>query len=279
MTTIGILHPGQMGIVLAASARQSGNEVLWVSHGRSAATRKRAEAAGLADAGSLADLSRKASIILSVCPPEFAEALALEVAHSGFRGTLVDANAISPQRARKIATQLSAAGIRFVDGGIIGLPSLEPGQTWLHLSGPEASSVGNCLAGGCLAVDVMDAEIGRASALKMCFAAYSKGSVALASAVAAAAEELGVLDDLQAQWDRKGPGAARLETDMLRAAPKAWRWAAEMHEISATLEAAGLPGGFHLTAAGLFERLRSLKDADGLTPERVRTLLRPAIEQ
>ena len=48
---IGILHPGQMGIVVAASAQNSGNEVFWASEARSSATRERASQAGLRDAG------------------------------------------------------------------------------------------------------------------------------------------------------------------------------------------------------------------------------------
>jgi len=53
---IGMLHPGQMGIVVAVSAQNSGNEVLWASEARSSATRERASQAGLRDAGTLGKL-------------------------------------------------------------------------------------------------------------------------------------------------------------------------------------------------------------------------------
>ena len=43
---IGILHPGEMGISIAASAKNSGCEVYWTSEGRSPATRERAAARG-----------------------------------------------------------------------------------------------------------------------------------------------------------------------------------------------------------------------------------------
>src|SRR5580658_2652423 len=76
---IGILHPGQMGIVVAVSAQNSGNEVLWASEARSAATRERASQAGLRDAGTLTKLCELCPVIVSVCPPEFAEEIAEQV--------------------------------------------------------------------------------------------------------------------------------------------------------------------------------------------------------
>ena len=42
-------------------------------------------------------------------------------------------------------------------------------------------------------------------------------------------------------------------------APKAWRFAGEMEEIAATLEAAGLPDGFHRAAAEAYARLASFR--------------------
>ena len=262
MASVGILHPGQMGIVLAASAKLSGNRVYWASEGRSVVSIKRAQDAGLEDAVTLRALCQRVEILLSVCPPEFAEILAKQVLDAGFRGTYVDANAISPERVKKIALSMTAAGVDFVDGGIIGLASLEDGETWLHVSGGGAARIAECFAGGPVTVDVMEGEVGRASALKMCYAGYNKGSIALAGAVAAAAHRLGVYDALTKQWDRKGPGTKSLEGKLLRAAPKAWRWVGEMHEISDTLQSAGVPEGFHRAAAEVYERLRAMKDED-----------------
>jgi 3-hydroxyisobutyrate dehydrogenase-like beta-hydroxyacid dehydrogenase len=259
---VGILHPGKMGIVVAISAKHSGHEVLWASEGRSPASRKRAADAGLTDAGSLEELFQKSAVAVSVCPPEFADAVADQALHCGFRGTFVDANAISPERVKAMARRLEQKGVDFVDGGIIGMPSLTPAFTWLHLSGGSAARVAECFAKGPMATEVLGDEIGRASALKMCFAAYTKGSTALACAVAGAAQEYGVFEDLARAWERKGPGMKKVEADILLSAPKAWRFIAEMHEIAATLEGAGLPPGFHRAAAELYERLRDLKDSD-----------------
>ena len=74
MTTqnIGILHPGEMGISVAASAKNSGHPVFWVSQGRSEATRARAEQFGLRELRSLSELCETCSMIISVCPTKYA---------------------------------------------------------------------------------------------------------------------------------------------------------------------------------------------------------------
>jgi 3-hydroxyisobutyrate dehydrogenase-like beta-hydroxyacid dehydrogenase len=251
---IGILHPGQMGIVVAVTAQNSGNEVLWVSQGRSSATRERASQAGLCDAGTLAKLCELCPVIVSVCPPEFAEEIAEQVAQLSYQGTYVDANAIAPDRTQRIARRLEERGARFVDGGIIGPPTTERRRTWLYLAGEHAAGVVPYFSSGPIETEVLTGGIGRASALKMCFAAYSKGSIALAYSVLAAAERLDVLDDLKRQWERSGPSLPELEREISRAAPKAWRFVAEMREIAATFESAGLPPEFHEAAAEIFRR-------------------------
>jgi 3-hydroxyisobutyrate dehydrogenase-like beta-hydroxyacid dehydrogenase len=266
---IGILHPGQMGIVIAASARNSGNDVFWVAEGRSAATCQRASEAGLQDAGTLAELCELCPVIVSVCPPEFAEETAAQVAKQSYRGIYVDANAVAPERVQRIAQQLESTGSQFVDGGIIGPPTTTRNRTWLYLAGEHAAEIARYFSAGPIEVEVLPGGIGRASALKMCFAAYSKGTIALACAVLGAAEQLGVLEDLKRQWNRSGPSLPDLEREISRAAPKAWRFTGEMHEIAATFEGAGLPAEFHQAAAEIFRRLENFKGREAPSLEDV----------
>ena len=70
---IGIIHPGTMGICVAATVQNSGHEVYWASEGRSPQSRKRAEKFNLSDAGSLSTLCKTCTKIISVCPPHVAE--------------------------------------------------------------------------------------------------------------------------------------------------------------------------------------------------------------
>lgn len=240
---IGILHPGAMGVSVAACAAKSGNEVYWISEGRSEKTRERAEKHGLRDAGTLDKLCTTCDIILSICPPHAAEEVAQSVIANQFRGIYLDANAISPQRASRIGKLLGAAGIDFVDGGIIGSPAWKPGETWLYLAGHRAAEIAACFAAGPVEIQVIGKEAGKASALKMSYSAYTKGTTALLAAILAAAEQYNIREELYQQWDRDYPKLVQeSEQHTRRVTAKAWRFAGEMEEIAATFEHIGLPG-------------------------------------
>jgi 3-hydroxyisobutyrate dehydrogenase-like beta-hydroxyacid dehydrogenase len=259
---IGILHPGAMGISLVASAQNSGQQVAWASEGRSPATRDRASKFGLRDAGSLAALCAECSVLVSVCPPHAAEDVARDVVACGFTGLYVDANAIAPQRAIQIGQSMAEAGITFIDGGIIGGPAWEPSRTWLYLAGPQADAIAACFAAGPLETRVLNATIGTASALKMSYAAYTKGTTALLCAILATAEHLGVREALEQQWNQDQPGSAQRNSERVRqVTAKAWRFAGEMEEIAATFREAGIPGEFHDAAATIYRRLAQFKDS------------------
>jgi len=246
--SIGLLHPGEMGAAVGAALVGNGHEVLWASDGRSDATRARAEAAGLVDAGSVADLSHSCALVISLCPPEFAVRVADEVRAAGFSGMLVDANAVSPATAARIAPT--------VDGGVIGPPPRVAGTTRCYLSGPRAREVMALFDGSVLDARVVDDRIGSASALKMVFAAYTKGVSALLLALRATARANDVDEALLDEWALSQPQlAAVCELAEANAGPKAWRWIAEMEEIAATFAAAGQPDGFHLAAAAVFRSI------------------------
>src|SRR5260370_7734344 len=113
MNAVAVLHPGEMGAAIGACLAARGLRVVWASDGRSAATRSRAAAAGIENLGSLKRTLGAADIVLSVCPPHGALALAREVASLGFRGIYVDATAISPESPRKVAPPLPKPGPSF----------------------------------------------------------------------------------------------------------------------------------------------------------------------
>ena len=258
--SIAVLHPGQMGVAVAATLKNSGNEVWWVSQGRRQPTRDRAVRLGLKEARSLGELRGSCSVIVSVCPPEFASQQAEGVFACGWRGLYIDANAISPEHVCALAERMRAAGVDFVDAGIIGLPPTERGQCWMHLSGPRAAEAAALFHAGPMETNLAGAEICQASALKMCFAGFNKGSTALLCAVLATAQHYGVSEHLKQQWTSYGPKLSQVQRQISIAAPKAWRWVQEMREISATFAAAGLPPEFHQAAAKLFSELAGFKD-------------------
>jgi 3-hydroxyisobutyrate dehydrogenase-like beta-hydroxyacid dehydrogenase len=223
----------------------------WAPDGRSAETAARARESGLRES-SLPELLERSDVVLSICPPH----AALDVARSaaGFRGLYCDANAVSPATALGVGRIVEEGGATFVDGGIVGGPPREAG-TRLYLSGREAPAVAGLFDGTLLEPVVLGEEPGTASALKMCYAGWSKASAALLLAIAAAAERLGVADALRAEWEHSIP---ELPEELARAErsadAKGWRWIGEMREIAATLRSVDEPDGFHEAAAQVFER-------------------------
>ena len=254
--TVGLLHPGEMGAAVGQCLAAAGHRVLWVPEGRSPASAARAAAAGLTAAdGGLAGLAAQADVIVSVVPPHGALDVARQVAAAGFGGVYADANAVSPATAREVWRIVVGRGASYVDGGIIGTPPVTPGFIRLYLSGLRAGEVQRLFAGSPADVRVLGAEPAAASALKMAYASWTKGSSALLLAARAVARADGVEEALLAEWDLSQPALAqRLDRAAGSAATKGWRWVAEMEEIAATMAEAGLPGGFHQAAAEIYRR-------------------------
>jgi 3-hydroxyisobutyrate dehydrogenase-like beta-hydroxyacid dehydrogenase len=265
--TVALLHPGEMGAALGACLVGRGLRVVWVPQGRSPATRARADAAGLEPCETLDRALAAAEVVLSVCPPHGALDLARAVAaKKHFRGIFVDANAIAPASAREIARVIEAAGASFVDGGIIGPPPAAPGRTRLYLCGGAREKIGALFASTHVQAIALDGNVGAASALKMAYAAWTKGSTALIAAIRALAQSEGVDASLIEEWKLSQPQLLRESDAVPGKVRKAWRWVAEMEEIAASFEAAGLPGGFHHASAEIYGRLAAFKDSAAPPP-------------
>jgi 3-hydroxyisobutyrate dehydrogenase-like beta-hydroxyacid dehydrogenase len=252
-SVIGLLHPGEMGAAVGQCLTGAGHTVLWASDGRGPESAARARAAGLSDAGTAAEVAERADVILSICPPHAALDTAWAV--QGFGGLYVDANAISPVTAREVALMVEEGGATYVDGGIIGLPPERPGSTRLYLSGAHAEAVRRLFDGTALDARVVDGGDWAASAVKMAYASWTKGTSALLLTARALARAEGVEDTLLAEWALSQPGLAERSRAATRAATtKGWRWVAEMEEIAASMAGAGLPDGFHQAAAEIYRR-------------------------
>ena len=261
MTTILILHPGEMGSAIGANLLSRGHRVVWACAGRGAASRKRAESAGLEDLGTLPRALQAADIVFSVCPPHAALELAHAVAACGYRGVYVDANAVSAETTRAVGRAVEAAGASFVDAGIIGPPPIAGASVRLYVCGERGAEIAALFEGCIMQAIALDGPIGTASALKVCYAAWNKGALALLGAIRALAQHEGVDAALLAEWKISMPDIPDRSEKVSVSARKAWRWIAEMEEIAASFEAAGLPPGFHLAAADIYRRLEGFKDA------------------
>jgi len=259
--TVTLLHPGNMGATIGTAAATSGARVVWVSDQRSRATCDRARQAGLVDAGNLENALRMSAIVLSVCPPHAAVEVAGKVAEQRFEGVYVDANAVSRATAEHIGEIVTAGGASFVDGGIIGSPVKRAGTTRLYLSGARAQEVAELFSASMLDAKAIGSAPGAASALKVAYAAWTKGTDALLLAIRTLASIEGVDKALAEEWAISQPNLSRRCVQAAEVAtPKAWRYAGEMREIAAAFEAVGLPAGFHEAAAEICQRLASFKD-------------------
>lgn len=258
--TVAIVSPGDMGHNVGKALKKEGIRIVTSLAGRSARTKGLAEAAGFEDLGSLEAVAAKADLILSIMPPsssvDAARAMATAIKASGKTPPFADCNAVSPQTALKAADVIVGAGSPFIDAGIIGPgPGTREKPTQFYVSGPEASAM-QIIAGPHINVIDMGPEIGRASSIKMCFAAVTKGTWTLYAAALMAAESLGVTDELHEELGFSRP---RDFEEMNRMVPRlpldAGRWIGEMHEIAATLGGAGVTPNFHKGAADVFELL------------------------
>lgn len=240
-----------MGAAVGACLVAQGHQVGWVSRGRSAASRSRAESAGLRGFDDLGPLLAASSVVFSICPPHAAVDVARQV--TGFSGTVVDANAVSPQTARQVRHIVESGGARYVDGGILGPPPEVRGTTRLYLAGDDGR-VADLFTGSALDVIRMAKPVPAASALKMSYAAWTKTTAALLVSIRRTARALDVDDELAAEWARS-PGDLPGQWDRAQraAAERGWRWSYELAEVGRTFAAVGEPAGFGAAASQVFD--------------------------
>ena len=251
---IAVIAAGDMGSGVGARLAERGCKVLTSLEGRSAASRARAEAAGMIDASD-AELMAAADMILSIVPPgdalDLAERLGPAMTAASHKPLYVDCNAVSPDTVRRIAAVVTAAGAPFVDAGIVGGPPKAGYTPAIYASGPDAARFTALTAHG-LDIRLMDGPVGQASALKMCYAGLTKGLHAVGVAVIRGAIEAGIEAPFFAELAASQP---MLLDYFVRRTPgvfaKTYRWVAVMQEIGDFL---GGPGeAIYDGAAALFD--------------------------
>jgi 3-hydroxyisobutyrate dehydrogenase-like beta-hydroxyacid dehydrogenase len=271
--TIGILSPGVMGHAVGRVLGEHGLRVVTCLAGRSDITRERAEKAGMVGLADIDAVVAASDLILAILPPGDALGLARAVAEAmkatRFTPVYADCNAVSPATAREIARMMAAVKAPFIDAGIIGGPPVDGYAPRIYCSGPETGPL-LTLDGMGIAVTDAGPQIGAASGVKMCYAALTKGTSTLHTAVLIAAERLGLRHVLWRELEASQPKAAAAmaaNTPFLPA--DSARWVGEMEEIAATFAEAGLPTGFHDAAADIF-RLLARSQFAGETRETIK---------
>ena len=263
INTVAIQSPGDMGHGIGRVLAEGGYRAVSALEGRSERTRSLAKAAGIEDIGPLAALLEQADVVLSIMRPDralgFVEELAALAGDHPGRPMIVDLNAVAPATGRAAAATAEAAGLSFVDGGIIGGPP-RPGSSYaprLYVSGPRAGELEVLNRTG-LDFRVLGDGIGAASAIKMCYAALTKGLTAIGIHSMVTARLEGVDDALMAELASSQKDLLRhLERGLPDMCPKAYRWIGEMEEISKTHVDGGLPGEMFIGAAEIYRRVEA----------------------
>ena len=276
--TVAVLSPGDMGHAVGRVLRENGLRIITCLNGRSDRTRELAHRAGIEGVRSLEDLVDQSDLILSVVPPSEAIRLAQQVAEAlQTRRTntyYADCNAISPQTAKKIDTVISSAGGRFINASIIGSPPGKGEPPRFYVSGPHANIMSE-LNGKGIQVRHIGSEVGRASAIKMCYAALTKGSQALWIALLTAAESMDLTNELRQELlESQSIVYKQMQKQVPGVPVKARRWVGEMEEIASTFAQVGLTPQFHEGASEIFRFVGQTSLAEE-TPEnrdRSRTL-------
>ena len=272
MRTVGIVSPGAMGSAVGAAYRAGGARVVSTLAGRSERTRSLAEQAGLELLDDADAVVAAADLVLSIAPPDQARSIAADLAASaertGARPLVSDWNAVSPSTAREVAGIVAAAGLEFVDGSISGGPPRADYRTRVYVSGPRASELAEA-APAWLDVRAVGAEVGLASAVKMCTASVYKGYTALLTHALVTAHANGVLaevlDDLHDSFPAQIDRAARL---LAVSTTKAGRYVGEMREIADTQASAGLTPALFEAMAEVYGHLAET-DLGAAAPESI----------
>lgn len=256
--TVGVLSPGDMGSAVGAALKSDGLRVITALDGRSERTRELAEKGGIENVGTVGDVVRESDLILSILVPSQAEALAAEVAEAitktGNPVAFADCNAVSPETGKRMAKVVDDAGGRFIDAGIIGGPPRGGAPPRFYASGPHEAVLGE-LDGRGITVPMMGGEVGRASAIKMCYASVTKGTAALYTAALVAAESLGTYDELISEMESSQPETLEHMQRVSTLSDRAFRWIGEMYEIASTFSDASVTPKLHEGSADIFQMI------------------------
>ena len=244
ISTVAILSPGDMGHAVGQRLRENELDVVTCLAGRSDRTRALAEKAGIRDLATLEELVEQSDLVMSMTVSAAVPSLCREVAEAikatGSDTLFAECNAIAPQLTRELEPVITDAGGRFVDVSIIGGPPRPGYSPHFYTSGDYATEFEGLNNFG-LEVLKLDGEIGRASGIKMCYAAMTKGTSALYSELLMAAELMGLTEPLLAEFSG-GQSAVlqRMERNIPTVPPRARRWVSEMEEIRDTFAHLGM---------------------------------------
>ncbi len=257
--SVAILSPGDMGHAIGQLLRENELRVLTCLSGRSSRTRELSQQAGITDVPNLEELVKQADVLMSVTVSEAVPGLCREIADAvkatGTDLLFAECNAIAPELSKKMEEVLSESGARYVDASIIGGPPRNGSSPRVYVSGENATEFEQLRDFG-LDVRNLGPQLGRASGIKMCYAAMTKGTTALQSELLIAAEKMGLTEELMAEFSGSQPAVVQRMEGWIPGMPaKSRRWVSEMEEIERTFSDLGMTPNIFKGVADMYRMI------------------------
>jgi len=257
--SVAILSPGDMGHAIGQLLKENELRVLTCLAGRSKRTRELSDQAGITDVPNLHELVKQSDVLMSVTVSEAVPGLCREIADAvkatGTELVFAECNAIAPEVSKEMEGVLQGAGARYVDASIIGGPPRNGSSPRVYVSGDNATEFEQLRDFG-LDVRNLGPQLGRASGIKMCYAAMTKGTTALHAELLIAAEKLGLTKELMAEFSGSQPAVvSRMEGWMPTMPAKSRRWVSEMEEIEKTFSDLGMTPNIFKGVADIYRMI------------------------
>jgi 3-hydroxyisobutyrate dehydrogenase-like beta-hydroxyacid dehydrogenase len=247
---IAIIGFGEAGTILGADLAAAGCEVatydiLLDAQQSRAALKSKAERARVRPADTLADAVEGAQLVISAVTASSSgdvASLAARSLHSG--QVFLDINSVSPGKKQSSCKALEVSGADYVEAAVMAPVPPQRLKVPMLLGGRRAAEIAPALSQLGLNATFIAAEIGVASAVKMCRSVVIKGIEALAVESMMAARRFGAEEQVLRSLNQTYPGIGwdKALPDYLisRVAEHGRRRAAEMREVARTLEDVGI---------------------------------------
>jgi 3-hydroxyisobutyrate dehydrogenase-like beta-hydroxyacid dehydrogenase len=277
-STVCFIGFGEAGGILGEELARQGLRVkawdlLLANPAARDAMRAKCAAAGVGAAQSLADGLRGAQLVVSAVTASSAADVARDAGALLKAGQcFMEINSISPDAKRANARVVEAGGAEYVEAAVMApVPPLRLRVPML-LGGASAEALATALRTFGMDATAVADRVGVASAIKMCRSVMIKGLESLTVECLRAARHYGaedaVLKSLAATFPSMGWDAQQPDYLISRVAEHGRRRAAEMREVAATVEAAGLEPLMSRAIAEAQDALVDAMDAAGIGYDR-----------
>ena len=231
---------------------------------------EKARRAGVQTAASLEAVVAEADLVISAVTAGSSAAVAQSAGKAMRAGQIfLDINSCAPVTKRANAEAVQSSGADYVEAAVMAPVPPQRLQVPMLLGGRRATDLGPVLRALGMNATFISAEIGVASAVKMCRSVVIKGLEALAVESMLAARRFGaekeVLASLQGTFPQMGWQDKLPDYLISRVAEHGRRRAAEMREVAHTLEGVGLEPTMALATAARQDALIDEMVAHGVS--------------